>query len=268
MFTDTDGEEPVATTSLAKLLASAFIVQGNHFVVLKQIHPDEVQDLHMACIDYLGRKLTTANRTVNNAKGKAAKERATTKLHQVLSFFRALVHLLGPISGKQSLSIKNHLEEVIEGVLPVGAGRQWDAYRAYEKRLGTIAGKDPNVKVLERAQKVVRDQVLEDTDDEDEGGAEQQTPTKSVPKKRKEREEEPEEREQVEEEQGAEVEAQATRGHDDEVEEDVIEAVDIEVPEVELDMDFDLDMPDTQESRERSPSTEPVVKRRRTVREI
>lgn len=168
LFLDTGDDEPTATIALAKLLASAFIVQGNHFVVLRQLHPDDVHDFHLVCIDTVSRKITSAVRSLKSAKAKSAKDHASQRVAQTLTFFKALVHLLGPVTGQDAVKIRDHLEETIQGTgASITSNRQWDGYRMYEKRLMSIASKDPNVRVVMQAaagkRKVVRAE--EDADD-------------------------------------------------------------------------------------------------------
>ncbi len=254
MFLDTEAEDPVNVTALAKLIATAFVVQGNHFHVLRQIHPDEVENLHKACITELGNKLTKAKRGLASVKGKTSKERATAKIHQMLTFFRPLYHLLGPLSGKHAMEIKKHLEEVIGEIMPLSSGKQWDAYRAYEKRLGTIAGKDPNVKVIEKKRQAV-EPAIEDTEDEDEDQV-AQTPTKSTRK-----------RKVPDVEEGNNLETE-TAGDGDAPEDEDVNGVAGEELGFDLDMDFDLELPEDEEIQLRSPSAEPSAKRRRTERVI
>ncbi len=73
-----------------------------------------------------------------------------------------LVHLLSPLTGSQCLKVKRHLEEKIEdtGAPPTGSDA-WTGYRAYEKKLVSIASRDGGVvgvakrKVAAAAEEVV-----------------------------------------------------------------------------------------------------------------
>jgi hypothetical protein len=61
----------------------------------------------------------------------------------------------------------------------VGTGKTWEAYRAYEKRLLTIASKDPEVKIVPQQKKKAtaaeaEEGEMEDTDEEDR----EETPTR------------------------------------------------------------------------------------------
>ena len=166
-YLETEDEEPVNTMSLAKVLASSFVVQGTHFAVLKQIHPSDVCDLHKSSLDYLARRIFGYVKQEHSTKSKTVKERAQEKITQALSFFRILLQLLGPVIGRDALTIRSHLEDVIRGTgVKMGTPKGWEAYKAYEKKLISIAGKDPGVKLQVQA----RSKQVDDVPTEDEAG--------------------------------------------------------------------------------------------------
>ena len=167
------------------------MVQGTHFTVLKQIHPSDVADLHISCIDYVGRRLAPVfkalHATGTGVKAKAAKERASTKVSQSLLFFRGLFQLVGPLTGRDAVRARAHAEEALQSaggkIGSDGSAKSWEPYRAYEKRLLTIASKDPEVRVVPR-KKAVPDAEDTEADDDVAGGEGEDdepvdTPTKS-----------------------------------------------------------------------------------------
>lgn len=90
----------------------------------------------------------------------------TRKKWAVLTFFKMLIPLLGPVTGKDALKIKAHLEDVIDSSgVQLTTNKGWDGYRAYEKRLIGIASKDPNVKMASK--RVVEREGTEQDDEED-----------------------------------------------------------------------------------------------------
>jgi len=151
------------------VIATAFTVQGNHFTILKQIHPSDVADLHISSIDYVSRQIGNAVKAEKNGKSKAAKERAQSKIAQSVTFFRALINLLGPVTGRDAIKIREHLDEAVNSSgAKVGLGKNWEAYRSYEKRLLTIASKDPEVRIVPQKKKAAAQETeAEPTDDED-----------------------------------------------------------------------------------------------------
>jgi len=279
---------------LAKAIASAFIIHGIHFSVLRQIHPNDVHDFHITSIDYIARKVSAYVKQEKATKVKDAKTRAMQKRFQALSFFRVLLLLLGPITGKDALRIKSHLEDVMgETGAPVSVNKAWDAYRIYEKKLVLIASKDPNVKVaaskrvaaetgdeVESPRKSVRAPAVsaptvdDDEDEDEEGGSPAPPPKRSGRQPVVTTEAEHEEEEDDEED--------AANGHEDSLSPapstpakrplEVDRGLSFEPMadvDLNLDIDFDLDLdPEGSQdtSRARSVSIEPTAKKRKTVR--
>lgn len=145
-----DEDDPEATTSLARLAASAFVVHGTHFTVLKQIHPDDVYDLHVAAIDWLFRKVSALVKQQASQDTKDAKARAAKQRSRVLTYLRPLALLLGPVTGRDALRIRAHLEQAVDDAGAAAQTRASQPYRAYEKRLVAIAGKDSGLKVTQK----------------------------------------------------------------------------------------------------------------------
>ncbi|ORY35894.1 hypothetical protein BCR39DRAFT_512886 [Naematelia encephala] len=272
-FLDSDADEPVATSSLARLIASAFIIHGTHFTVLRQIHPDDASDLHATLLEFLSRKLAGLVKQELATNNRDAKARIAKKRAQSLTLFKVLVPLLGSITGQGALKLKARMEEAVKNAgLEVNANKAWDAYRLYEKRLLNIAGRDPNVKLasakvveegergLGRTNGGAASTIGDDTDrDEDDEAAANgngigrertrsltfSPPPQAVPAKR------------------------AAPVNADDIDDDVA------LPELDVDTDlaramdvdnfnFDLEFRETR--KERSVSVEPTVKRRRTVK--
>jgi cohesin complex subunit SA-1/2 len=126
-------------------------VHGTHFNVLKQIKPDDVHDLHLGCIDWISRKVSGFVKQEAANKNREAKARLQAKRFQALTFFRPLALLISPITGRDAIRIRNHLQEQMEGTgARMDGGKQWDSYRAYEKRLVSVASRDENMKNASR----------------------------------------------------------------------------------------------------------------------
>jgi len=280
------------------VIASAFTVQGNHFTILRQIHPSDVADLHLTSIDYIARQLGNAVKAEKNGKSKAAKERATGKIAQSMTFFRALINLLGPVTGRDAVKIREHLDDVVLGSgARVGAGKNWEAYRAYEKRLLTIASKDPEVRIVPQQKKKaasveVEEGEMEETDDEDR----EETPTRASQSrqasradvieneeendevaevtrgnKRKAMEQEPAEDEGLAIDLDFDIPAPLDDEEDERDDSPVVGGategdVDDDVGSDDDDDDLELNVPSTAEARARSVSVEPGVKKRKKAR--
>lgn len=279
-FLDTDAEEPIATISLAKTIASSFIVHGTHFAVLKQIHPSDVCDLHMSSIDYVSRKLAQVAKSSKPGK-QAIKERLRQKTGQIVSYFKVLVQLLGPITGRDAIKIRDHMEEEIKSAgAKVGSSKEWEGYRAYEKRLITIASKDPAVKLVP-TKKTVETRATQDEGDETESDEadKEPTPTRTIPSKRPRSNASIDIEEEVEQDDPAgdsiadEIGGADGEGEDRE-DQDLGGSVQLEYEDdedvangMEIDVDdFDITVPTSQEARERSVSAEPVAKKRKTAK--
>lgn len=146
IFLDSNEDvEPEATMALARLGAQAFIVPGLHFTVLKQIHPDDVYDLHVQNLDWVFKKVTTLIKQL--AASKDNKARLIKQRARVLMYLKPLALLLGPVTGRDALRIRDHLEKLVDYCGDPNAVRTTTMYRGYEKRLVTIAGKDTGLKV-------------------------------------------------------------------------------------------------------------------------
>lgn len=172
MFLDSDDHDPEATIALARFAASAFVVHGTHFTVLKQIHPGDVYDLHINAIDWVMRKISVLVKQQAQKESKEAKARINAKRGQLYAFFRPLALLLGPIAGRDALRIRAHLESVVDASGAAIQTRASASYKAYEKRLVAAAGKDTVLKVQPTravaAQSRKSAAIIEDEDEEEE----------------------------------------------------------------------------------------------------
>ncbi|OXG45753.1 cohesin complex subunit SA-1/2 [Cryptococcus neoformans Bt120] len=158
IFLDSEEDEPTAPLALARVIATAFVIHGSQFAILRQLHPSDVCDFHLEALDFVSRKFSTTVKQEGNARNKEQKSRLTRKKWAVLTFFKVLVPLLGPVTGKGALKIKAHLEDVIDSSgVQLTTNKGWDGYRAYEKRLIGIASKDPNVKMMASKKVVERE---------------------------------------------------------------------------------------------------------------
>lgn len=153
--------------ALARLAAQAFIVPGLHFTVLKQIHPDDVYDMHISNLDWVFKQVTTLIKQLSTSKDKA---RLLKRRARVLMYLKPLTVLLGPVTGRDALRIRDHLEKLVDDCGDPSAVRTTMMYRGYERRLVTTAGKDKELKVATK--KAVSKpssksrEVIEDSDDE------------------------------------------------------------------------------------------------------
>jgi cohesin complex subunit SA-1/2 len=152
--------EPTAPLVLTKLLASAFTIHGNHFTVLKHLHPNDAQDFHTESIEAAFVKIATYVSQERKASKKEDKGRYAKKRAQVLTIFKCLIQLLGPVNGRGALNIKSEMENGLREIgIEVSGNRMWEGYRAYEKRLVLIASKDSNIRA--GAARVVEEQEQE-----------------------------------------------------------------------------------------------------------
>jgi cohesin complex subunit SA-1/2 len=159
-FLDTEALEPSAPLVLTKLLASAFTIHGNHFTVLKHLHPNDAQDFHTESIEAAFVKIATYVSQERKASKKEDKGRYARKRAQVLTIFKCLIQLLGPVNGRGALNIKSEMENGLREIgIEVSGNRMWEGYRAYEKRLVLIASKDSNIRA--GAARVVEEQEQE-----------------------------------------------------------------------------------------------------------
>jgi len=209
-----------------------------------------------------------------------------------VTFFKALINLLGPVTGRDAVKIREHLDDVVLGSgAKVGTGKNWEGYRAYEKRLLTIANKDPEVKIVPQQTKKAaaaegdEEGEVEETDNEDRRA----TPTRAGQGSRQASradiagEQDEEEGgspdvgslkrkagvQDVEEEGGMEVDIDFDVPAPLDEEEEGLPEVDVVYDEIQVENDDDelvLDLPSSAEARARSVSVEPGVKKRKKAR--
>ena len=273
-FMDTDKDEPLATNALAKVIASAFVVQGTHFTVLRQINPTDAADLHLAALDYLSKKLLVYDKQMQPRKspaGKNVKDNAMRRMAQALSFFKALILLLGPINSRDALRIRETLEKKIrDGGAKVTASKAWEAYKAYERRLFTIISKDPTVKIVAQTKPAETDgeagsaahsdgaMTEGEVEDEEMESQERVSPAKRSLSRSQDR---------------------PLSARENEEEDDEMEIGDEPRPFADMDLNLDIDLsgmedieldlqPSQGRGRARSISVEPTAKKRKTVRKM
>jgi len=167
-FLDTEALEPTAPLVLTKLLASAFTIHGNHFTVLKHLHPNDAQDFHTESIEAAFAKIATYVSQERKASKKDDKSRYAKKRAQALTIFKCLIQILGPVNGRGALNIKSEMENGLREIgIEVSGNRMWEGYRAYEKRLVLIASKDSNIRA--GAARVVEQEQEQEQEPEAEG---------------------------------------------------------------------------------------------------
>lgn len=139
--------EPTAPMVLTKILASAFTIHGNHFTVLKHLHPSDAEAFHTDSIASTFVKIANYAKQERISKVADVKTRYAKKRAQCLSIFKCLILLLGPVVGRGALAIKTALKDAMDqtGIEPT-PNRMWEPLRAYEKRLLLIASKDSNIR--------------------------------------------------------------------------------------------------------------------------
>lgn len=125
-----------------------------------------MSDLHVANIDWIFKKFAALVKQQSQAKDSDGKRRAAAKRHQLMSYFKPLSHLVGPISGSDALKIRAHLEQVVEKCGAPDAARSTAPYRNYEKRLVGAASKDSALKIRRESTRKSA-AVIEDSDEDD-----------------------------------------------------------------------------------------------------
>jgi cohesin complex subunit SA-1/2 len=168
---------------LTKILASAFTIHGNHFTVLKHLHPNDAQEFHTDSIKAAFVKISSYVAQERRATRKDVKARYAHKRAQVLGIFKCLILLLGPVNGRGALTIKSEMENGLRGVgIEISSNRMWEGYRAYEKRLVLIASKDSNIRagaarVVEQEAEQEAEQEQEEEEQQEEGTEKSVSPT-------------------------------------------------------------------------------------------
>ncbi|KAL1748245.1 hypothetical protein HDZ31DRAFT_79792 [Schizophyllum fasciatum] len=161
--------------SLAKLLATAMVIRGAQLAVVHSMDADSVVQIHTDLLDWLGKRL--AGYQANNSR---------RLMRKALSFFRVLAPLVVGIKSEDGLRIKAHMDQVLAEakVNSTSTGQEWDAHKAYEKRLGVSASR-PRVggKTRGRPRKGGKSAATLETDDEghtteEEAVTVQKTPTR------------------------------------------------------------------------------------------
>lgn len=116
-----------------------------------------MSDLHVANIDWIFKKFAALVKQQSQAKDSDGKRRAAAKRHQLMSYFKPLSHLVGPISGSDALKIRAHLEDAVSKCGASDAARSMAPYRNYEKRLVGAASKDAALKIKRKSAAVIED---------------------------------------------------------------------------------------------------------------
>lgn len=139
-------------------------------------------DLHVANIDWLFKKFAALVKQQSQAKDSDGKRRAAAKRNQLLSYFKPLSHLVGPISGSDALRIRTHLEEAVDKCGAPELARNSAPYRSYEKRLVGAASKDSALKIRGGPSKSRKSAaVIDDSDAEDNDVTPTATPGRPTP---------------------------------------------------------------------------------------
>ena len=243
--------------------------------------------MQVQAIDWVMKKVATLVKQQAAAKDKEARTRLAAKRARVLTFFKPLTLVLGPVSGRDALRIRNHLEELVESSGGPTGTRSSAGYRAYEKRLVSIAGKDADLKVKPRKPESTKNnksaEIIEDSDIEDDNVSDEEGPTTPKATQNDNEENSDEEVENSQEEAANSQEAPASqeeapnsqgsaapstngtkRTHPDES----LPEIDLnEDAAIDFDQELDLAFPST-DARSRSVSVEPDAKRRKTVRKF
>ncbi|KAF9817346.1 hypothetical protein IEO21_03487 [Rhodonia placenta] len=166
--------------ALGRSLASCLMIRGAQLAVLRKLDAQYVVAIHTNSLSWVVKRLVA----YENAKNKRARTRS-------ILFFRALIPLLSTVDNRDALHIKAHLDQLLaQNKLQVSAtSRQWEPYRAYEKRLS--GAKDKGSKPKGARKKGVRGTEGLSTDEEgnesDHVSEEEAAPQPARPKPRPKR---------------------------------------------------------------------------------
>uniref|UniRef100_D8Q7N8 SCD domain-containing protein n=1 Tax=Schizophyllum commune (strain H4-8 / FGSC 9210) TaxID=578458 RepID=D8Q7N8_SCHCM len=113
--------------SLAKLLATAMVIRGAQLAVVHSMDVDHIVQIHTDLLDWIGKRL--AGYQANSSR---------RLMRKALTFFRVLTPLVVGIKPEDGLRIKAHMDQVLAEakVASTSTAKEWDAHKAYEKRLG------------------------------------------------------------------------------------------------------------------------------------
>lgn len=228
--------------------------------------------MHTRAIAWLFEKVSLLNRQQGSSKDKDVKTRIAGKRAKLLTYFKPLSLLLGPIAGQNALRIRNYLEEKINSCGAPNETRASASYRLYEKRLVGIAGKDPDLKVQQRRPEPRKSnkstEIVEDSDasDEEVDDAPPSQPVTSQPiDSQPDDSQETAIADSINGTQESNDSDPATNGSKRQLPEDDDDLPDLDLSVGTIGMDdIDLAFTDTP-ARDRSESVEPTAKRRKTV---
>ncbi|KAF5365253.1 hypothetical protein D9758_005390 [Tetrapyrgos nigripes] len=124
--------EESSTVSLAKLLSGCYVIRGSQLVILHRLDTQHIVQVHTNLLTWIAKQIGSHHSS--NKK----KEMKTD-----ITFFRALIPLFASLQSRDGLKIKAHLDQVLaQANVEPGNTKLWEPLRAYEKRLGTVMGKD------------------------------------------------------------------------------------------------------------------------------
>ncbi|EGO01292.1 hypothetical protein SERLA73DRAFT_87834, partial [Serpula lacrymans var. lacrymans S7.3] len=125
------GEEH--SVSLAKQLASSFIIRGAQLSVVRRLDSKFVVQIHTNLLTWIVKRLTTYETNKNKKSRNLA-----------ILFFRVMLPLLTSVESRDALKIKAHMDQVVaQSKIEIPpTSKAWEPQRAYEKRLTSIMSKD------------------------------------------------------------------------------------------------------------------------------
>jgi cohesin complex subunit SA-1/2 len=120
--------------SLGRTLVNVVIVRGAQLAIVSHLPTEDHLRLHLDGLKYAIKKLA-----------KFEEDKRREERNKVLSFFKALGHLLIGLDGRAALKIKTSLDALLdESSIEVSASsKTWEPLRAYQRRLITALSKDP-----------------------------------------------------------------------------------------------------------------------------
>lgn len=120
--------------SLGRNLIYAVVVRGAQLAVVSKLPTEDHLRLHLDACKYAVKKLA-----------KFEEDKRRDERNKLLSFFKALAHLLLGLDGRAALKVKTSLDALLdESSIEVSpASKVWEPLRAYQRRLINTMSKDP-----------------------------------------------------------------------------------------------------------------------------
>ncbi|KAH7929010.1 hypothetical protein BV22DRAFT_1003690 [Leucogyrophana mollusca] len=125
------GEE--FTVSLAKQLASSFMIRGAQLAIIRRLDSSFIVRAHTELLTWIAKRIGT----YESSKNKKSRNMA-------VPFFKALLALLVAVESRDALKIKAHMDQVFAQAkveIPP-TSKIWESQRTYEKKLNSIMSKD------------------------------------------------------------------------------------------------------------------------------